>query len=424
VGSATISAAYSGDGTFAPSTSAEFSQVVNPASTTTALTVQPTSIIRGQTVWLRAHVAVAAPGIGLPTGSVQFRADGQKIGPPVSLEKYGDAELSIDTLAAGYRDIDAVYGGDGNYAGSTSETGGVDVDLPSTVITIANEAELSVPTVVGQPYSVQWNLYVTPPGSGSPIGTVKVTGGSDCSAEAPAGSCTLTSMTAGTKTLVATYGGSTDHLGSISPGVGHTVARAATTTTLASAVSAPVHGQRVRLTATVHVTAPGAGAPAGFVRFTDGTTVLCPAAPVNALHKATCYTSTLSTATHHLQAVYQGNANYRPSSSARLSLVVRRAQTATTVASLPNPSKAGAPVTLVARVTVKKPGSGVAAGMVQFWIDGTKAGAPVALAAGRATLAVKRPLAGGSHVVRANYFGATDFAPSQSTALTHKVVRR
>ncbi len=80
-------------------------------------------------------------------------------------------------------------------------------------------------------------------------------------------------------------------------------------------------GQDVTLTATV--TATGAGAPTGTVTFLDGTTALG-TGTLNANGLATLTTSALLAGTHKLTAVYAGNANYAPSTSAEVTILIAR----------------------------------------------------------------------------------------------------
>jgi CSLREA domain-containing protein len=91
-----------------------------------------------------------------------------------------------------------------------------------TTTTITNAAALAVASTVGNPYEVDWS--VTPSGSGTPTGTVSVTGdGAGCSAAVSAGKCFITPTTSGVKTLVAHYGGDPDFSPSDSAPVSHTV---------------------------------------------------------------------------------------------------------------------------------------------------------------------------------------------------------
>ena len=111
----------------------------------------------------------------------------------------------------------------GNYQlTSTSATTTANITPATTTIAIGTHSPN--PSNVGQAYTVTWSISVTAPGAGTPTGTVTVTDGLDtCNAAVGAGQCTLTSTTAGAKTLIATYAGDTNFTTSTSPGVSHTV---------------------------------------------------------------------------------------------------------------------------------------------------------------------------------------------------------
>ena len=105
------------------------------------------------------------------------------------------------------------------------------VDPTTTTIT----SDSPDPSVVGQPYTV--TVTVAPAsGGGTPTGTVYIGDGiEDCSAflSSGTGSCSLTSTSAGTKALTASYF-ETDGWGSSSDTETHTVNKAATTTSITS----------------------------------------------------------------------------------------------------------------------------------------------------------------------------------------------
>jgi hypothetical protein len=94
-----------------------------------------------------------------------------------------------------------------------------------------------------------------------------------------------------------------------------------TTTALMSSVNPSTPGQSVTFTATV--TAPGSGGnvPTGVVQFFDGTTLLGQGT-LNGSGVATFTTSALSTATHPITAVYQGDVKDASSTSTVLNQVV------------------------------------------------------------------------------------------------------
>ena len=80
------------------------------------------------------------------------------------------------------------------------------------------------PSLVGQAVTIAFS--VTSEDSGTPTGSVTVTGGTEsCSGSLSngSGSCMITFTTAGSQTLTATYPGDDYHHGSVSPGVAHSV---------------------------------------------------------------------------------------------------------------------------------------------------------------------------------------------------------
>jgi Bacterial Ig-like domain (group 3) len=113
-GTQSITAVYSGDSTHAGSTSPVFTQTVNKATTTTALTSQPNPSTAGQSVTLTATVSATA---GTPAGNVQFKA-GRTILGTASLSS-GVATLNYTFTQAGTFTIQATYQGSANYLNSS-----------------------------------------------------------------------------------------------------------------------------------------------------------------------------------------------------------------------------------------------------------------------------------------------------------------
>jgi uncharacterized repeat protein (TIGR03803 family) len=114
-GTLTITATYNGDTANAKSTSPALTQVVNKATSTTAIvsSVNPSNV--GQTVKFTATVTSPTTK---PTGTVTFK-DGSTVLGTVTLLS-GKASYSTSTLSAGSHKITAVYGGTVNIVGSTS----------------------------------------------------------------------------------------------------------------------------------------------------------------------------------------------------------------------------------------------------------------------------------------------------------------
>jgi hypothetical protein len=134
----------------------------------------------------------------------------------------------------------------------------------------------------------------------------------------------LTPVVVGSFPITATYEGSTDYLTSTSSIVTEVVNPAPTTTTLASSLNPSTSGQAVTLTATVSSTI--GVAPSGTVEFTQnganlGTITLTGATGSSSVAKLT--TTSLSTGTDTIQAVYLGTTTLATSQSAKLSQVVK-----------------------------------------------------------------------------------------------------
>ncbi len=118
VTSHSITAVYSGDTNFNTSTSVALTQVVNKASTTTSLSANPTQIVYGQMVTLTATISVTSPGAGTTMGTVTFKDGATTLGTLTVTSS--QAALTVAINNAGTRTITAIYSGDANFNGSTS----------------------------------------------------------------------------------------------------------------------------------------------------------------------------------------------------------------------------------------------------------------------------------------------------------------
>jgi len=130
--------------------------------------------------------------------------------------------------------VTASYAGDGNFAVSTSAGVPHTVGAAATTTTITGHSP--DPSVVTQDVAVTFT--VTSSG-GTPTGNVTVSDGTvTCTGSVAAGGCTLTPITPGPKTLVATYAGDGNFAGSTSDGVSHTVNLSGSPSASRSSVSA------------------------------------------------------------------------------------------------------------------------------------------------------------------------------------------
>lgn len=412
-GDHTITAVYSGDPGHL-SSQGQYTQTVNKADTTTALSVSPNPAAFGQTITLTATVTANAPGAGVPGGTVVFTDNGNPIGSP-SLDGAGQATLNVPgNLAPGSHTFVATYGGDANFNGSQATSPLETVTTAQTSTTLASSAN---PSAVGQSVTFTATVAVTPPGGGRPTGTVAFldngavigSGTVDVSGHA---SFTTSSLAAGTHPITASYSGNTDFEVSTSAVLSQVVNTNAVGVTVTSSLNPSAPGDNVTFTATV---TSGSGTPTGTIAWTDGATPLG-TTPLSA-GVATFATSTLTTGTHTITGTYSGDGTFTGGESGNVVQVVSTATTTTTLASSANPSTSGQNVTFTA--TVSSSTAGTISGDVTFK-DGTTTLGTTTISGGAATFSTSG-LAMGTHSITATYAGDTSYAGSTSAALNQVV---
>ena len=239
---------------------------------------------------------------GTPTGNVSLSVDGA---PATSQPLNGSAQatFTIASPGAGPDSLSASYSGNFN---PSNATGSLNVNLSPTATSITSA--LTSATVTGQGYSVGVHVAAVAPGAGTPTGTVTVNDGSaSCVAllSGGSGSCTLTSMTAGMKTITAIYNSDGNYLSTSTTGA-HTVNLAATGLIVSSSETPSTFGDSVILTASLSVKTPGSGTPSGTISWTiDGK-----AAGIG----STLTIATLAAGTDTVSATYSGDSNFIGSS--------------------------------------------------------------------------------------------------------------
>jgi sugar lactone lactonase YvrE len=105
-------------------------------ATATALTASPTTVVLNETVTLTAVVSDTTTTSSTPTGTVTFSYGSTSLGS-VSLSG-GMASLATTTLPPGTDSITAVYGGNTNFAGSTSTAVRLVVEVANPVPVISS----------------------------------------------------------------------------------------------------------------------------------------------------------------------------------------------------------------------------------------------------------------------------------------------
>jgi hypothetical protein len=160
------------------------------------------------------------------------------------------------------------------------------------------------------------------------------------------------------------------------------LAQGGTGFTLASSGSSITYGQTETLTATVTASMPTRPSPTGNVSFYDGTTLLSSSALQSG--SATYSTSTLSSGTHNLTAVYSGDPNFNPNTSTAASLTVTALAPAFTLSATPQSTSVSAGQTAVATVTLSANAS--FSDSVSLTCSGAPANATCAINPGSVTL--------------------------------------
>ena len=419
VGAHTVTAVYDEDGAdghFLASTSNSLVHTVNIAPSTTTLITSKTPTVFGEPMVFTATVPVGA------TGTVTFKDGATILGTgavnPVTGQATFDAATLGTPLAVGNHNITAVYGGSANYAGSTSNIVVQRVNKANTTTVVVSSLN---PSQFHDNVTFTATVAVVAPGAGSPTGTVTFmsgTTGLGTGAVNPAtgvATFSTSALAVGDHPVTAVYGGDGSFNGSSGNLPTQTVAKADGTTTLVQSVATTVWGQSVTFTATVPAGATGT------VTFKEGLTTL--GTRTVAGDQAALSTSTLSVGSHDITAEYSGDDDFSAGTSNTVTHVVEKADTTTVVVSSVTPSTFGQSVSFTATVAAVAPGAGAPTGNVQFQIDGSDHGTPVALVSGTATSTAISSLAVGDHTVTANYLGDGNFNVSNGSLPTQTVGR-
>jgi Big-like domain-containing protein len=396
-------------------------------ATSTSLTSSaPSGSPYGQGVQLTATVT---PSSGSePSGFVTFSGDGRVLADaPVATDAgVTTATLDVSSLPIGSQSITASYGGDVRFGASASPalTQVVNPDPTSVAITPSS-------STVEPDQPVTYTATIGSSASGTPTGAVSFTDdgspipGCQSLAVPPSAplqvTCTESSGSIATHSIVATYGGDTDFLSATGVLAEH-VAPMSTTATVVVSPPAPTYGQSVTLTSTVAPTS-GTTDPAGIVTFTvNGTTLGSSVlSTTGGVTSASMLVTTLPVGSDFVTASYDAAAGFVDSSSATAAhVVVSKAPTSLGLLTSSNPSPFAQPVTFTATI-FPTTGSGET-GTVTFFDNGTVVGT-CAVSNGQATLSATG-LPVGTDPVTASYGGDGDFVGSVTAGALPQAVDR
>jgi hypothetical protein len=240
------------------------------------------------------------------TGSITFK-QGTTTLSTVPLVN-GQASYTM-SFGAGRFSIAAVYSGDSNNQASTSALLSQAVNQAITSTALVSSLN---PSFINQ--SVTFTATVTSQYGGPLSGNVTFKNGTTVMGTVPLvngqASLAKTYITAGSRSIVATYSGDSNNLVSTSSAVSQVVKLDPSTTGLSSSVNPSMSGQSVTLTA--RVTSTYGAIPDGeLVTFSDGVATLGSAPLAGGV--ATYTTSSLGVGNHVIKATYAGDATFATS---------------------------------------------------------------------------------------------------------------
>jgi len=265
------------------------------------------------------------------------------------------------------------------------------------------------PSTFGQ--SVTFTATVTSNSGGTPTGTVTFTAdGSNVlgmiTLSGGSAAVSTSALTAGTHSIVASYGGDSNDQPSTSAPLTQTVQMASSTLSIASNIDPSVYGQPV--TFTVYISPQYGGNATGGVTFYNSTNAIGTAGVSG--NKATLTYSALLVGTSSIQGIYSGDSNVAGSASPVLFQVVTKASTTTAVTSSQNPAFVGETITFTATVTSQY--QGAVSGTVDFK-SGTVSLGSATLANGQASIETSFSKSG-SDSITATYVGDANNTGSTS----------
>jgi hypothetical protein len=383
-------------------------QRTSPSSVAVALNNGANPSILGDNL---VFIATLIPGTG--NGSIQFLDGGTPISGSVPLSN-GSASFNTTGLGLGTHAITVRYTGDNKLASSVSPALTQTVNKPNTSVSLALTAG-SNPSLAGD--SLTFTANVAPnSATGSVVffdGSVAISGDVPLTGGAANFSAALLSL--GTHSITAQYDGDATFNGATSAVLSQTVnnpkANSVTTLILSAGTNPSMFG--TSLTFTANVTPASA---TGTIVFFDGPTAISGNLPLNS-GAATLIIPALGGGTHSITALYSGNANVNPSTSAPWIQNVTKTNTALilTLAEETDSLKVGKPGTFRAAITPAN-----ANGSVVFFDGTTPISGGIPLNGGTATF-ITKTLAVGTHVISAQYDGDANFNAAASNSVKVKV---
>jgi hypothetical protein len=210
---------------------------------------------------------------------------------------------------------------------------------------------------------------------------------------------TTSTLTIGSATISATYGGDSNFIGSTASALIQTANKANTTTALISSENPSIYGQSVTFTATVSAVAPSTGTPTGTVQFSVNGSAA--GSPVSLSSGQATYSSSLAVGSDSVTAVYSGDSNFIGSTASALSQTETKATQTLSFTAPTSPVSYGvSPITLVAT-------GGASGNAVVFTVDASSTGTGTILGSTLTVTGVGTLVIDANQAGNANYSAAT-----------------
>jgi hypothetical protein len=387
-------------------------------TSTSTVGLSATTAVYGQPVTLTATV-LNTQTTATPSGTVTFYDGATKL-ETVAVDANGVATLPVSTLGPGKHALTASFSDPASNFVSSGSLAAKSLTITRASTTTALTTTTTTP-VFGQAVTFTATVAGVAPSTATPTGsvtfkdgttllrTVVLSGGS--------ASFTTTNLAVASHPITVIYNGNGNFKGSGPATSGVTVSQDATTAVVSSSVSSSVYGQAVTLKAVVTAASPGSGTPTGSVTFFDGVMPLGRATLSSGV--ASLKTTALAVGSNSISVVYDGDGNFKGTTSAPLAITVNQDTPSTKLTSSSATAKHRQPVTLTATVLAAAPGSGTPTGTVSFW-DGSTLLQTVNLTRGVAQLSFTFTVVG-KHKIKAVYNGDADFVSSTSAVLTETI---
>ncbi|MBL8206889.1 MAG: Ig-like domain repeat protein, partial [Blastocatellia bacterium] len=305
-----ITAEYGGSENFSGAVAPAVSQTVAKSSATVALASSFEAVRYGQPVTL--NVTVTGSG-ETPTGNVRFLNGNTTLGTTALVN--GAASLTINTLPVASHAITAAYDGDAKNDGGTSRSLILTVNKALQPLNLGSSAN---PVAWKQFVNLSVNVNSVGNGLAAPTGTIvfkegaTVLGTSVLSRVARA-SISTNALSPGAHSIIAEFSGDSNYEANTATAISQTISKGASAIRLTSSTKTTTLAHPVVFSAQIH---SNAGIPTGVVELYDGTQLIGTESLNNGWVSWTI--SSLGDGDHSLTAVYKGDEQFAPTTSAAL----------------------------------------------------------------------------------------------------------